>query len=97
MKGTKTIYFIFFFLIFKPFFSYKSATRKNTADQPVIIIPPPALLAATSHLAFVLDLSSGAHFDRRVLQSDGLQNNFAATLLIQKKKKGTDVAMRIRT
>lgn len=68
-------------------FNYLKLISTNSRDPPVIVIPPPAPLAATSHLAFVLDFSSRAYFYRGVLQSDGLQNNLAATLFIYLKEK----------
>lgn len=47
---------------------------------PVVIISPLALLATTSHLAFVFGFSSWTHFDRRVLKRYGLKRHLAATL-----------------
>lgn len=98
LKVTKTTNFEIVMIFSNLFvFSEDYNSQKNNADLPVIIIPPPAPLAATSHLAFVLDLPSRAHFDGGVLQSDGLQNNLAATLFCSLKKHGTKAEMRILT
>ena len=48
----------------------------------VLIFSSLALLGATRHLALMADLTSGSHFDGRVLHRRGLKGHLVATLFL---------------